>query len=177
MMICEHGVYKSSCRNCIRKTIFGYDPEQQETNKLHIKIKKLVPEAVIPRYAKLGDAGMDITAISRSYDIENDVIVYNTGLSIEIPQGYAGFIFPRSSNYKIPLSLSNCVGVVDSGYRGEIRAMFRSTGPSGKAHKNYRSGDRIMQLVIMPVPYIEFVEVQELSISDRGTSGFGSSGQ
>jgi len=142
---------------------------------MQVKIKKLDKSAVIPSYAKHGDAGMDITAISKSYDDHGNV-VYGTGLAFEIPTGYAGFLFPRSSNTKKDLILGNSVGVVDSGYRGEVVFKFKMTcGFIDNEHgHDYNIGDRIGQIVILPVPKIEFIEVDELSSSDRGVGGFGS---
>ena len=93
---------------------------------LKINIKKLVPEAVIPSYAKPVDAGMDLVATSIGIDEYNNT-VYGTGIAIEIPEGYVGLIFPRSSNAKTDLYLTNHVGVIDSGYRGEIMFKFRAT--------------------------------------------------
>ena len=94
---------------------------------MKIKIKKVSEKAVIPQYAKDGDAGMDLTAISKQikHSLNGDhIIEYGTGLAIEIPCGYVGLIFPRSSIYKKDLRLSNAVGVIDSGYRGEIKFKF-----------------------------------------------------
>jgi dUTP pyrophosphatase len=88
-----------------------------------VKIKKLVENAVIPAYSKKGDAGLDLTAVSKTID-ENSNIVYGTGLAVEIPEGFVGLLFPRSSNSKTDLYLTNHVGVVDSGYRGEIMFKF-----------------------------------------------------
>lgn len=145
-------------------------------NKLKIKIKKLSENAVIPSYAKIGDAGMDLTAVSRSEISKNYIITYGTGLSIEIPEGYVGLIFPRSSIYKQDLSLTNSVGVVDSGYRGEI--MFKFSVLENETNANiYQIGDRIGQLIIIPYPQIEFEEVSELGLTQRGEGGFGSSGK
>src|SRR5690606_10497369 len=93
---------------------------------MKVKIKRLHPQAVIPSYAKPGDAGMDLTATSKSYD-ENGNVVYGTGLAFEIPEGYVGLLFPRSSNSKTDLILSNSVGVLDSGYRGEVMFKFKSS--------------------------------------------------
>lgn len=141
---------------------------------MKIKIKKLHPDAVIPTYAKPGDAGMDLTAISEE-SIDNNGIFYTeygTGIAVEIPKGYVGLIFPRSSIYKTGLVLSNSVGVIDSGYRGEIKFKFYD---NLQMYDNpYRIGARIGQLIIIPYPEIEFEEVQELETSERGTGGFGS---
>lgn len=141
---------------------------------MRVNIKKLDKNAVIPQYAKHGDAGMDLTAISKSYD-EHDNAVYGTGLAFEIPFGYVGYIFPRSSNSKKDLILSNAVGVIDSGYRGEVIFKFKAAMKNVNRMQNlYQIGDRIGQLIIMPIPQIEFIEVDELSSTDRGTGSFGS---
>lgn len=168
---------------------------------LEVKIKKLHKDAVIPTYAKDGDAGMDLTAVSCEYD-DNGNICYGTGLAFEIPVGYVGLIFPRSSISKKDLALSNSVGVIDSGYRGEVSFKFKpmqlfadytvkdeddfkatsdfiATPNMGindnLAFEGYKSGDRIGQIIILPFPQVSFVEVDELSDTERGTGGFGSS--
>lgn len=140
---------------------------------MKVKIKRLSPDAKIPKYAKPGDAGMDITAISKS---ENDLYIeYGTGLSLEIPEGYVGLIFPRSSLSNYHLILTNHVGVVDSQYRGEVKFRFKRTSDHGYA-KTYEVGERVGQLIILPYPAIEFEESEELEETQRGASGFGSSG-
>lgn len=139
---------------------------------MKVKIKKLHENAVIPKYAQKGDAGLDLTAVSLGYDYNNNV-VYGTGLAIEIPYGYVGYIFPRSSISKLDLSLTNSVGVIDSNYRGEIMLKFKTPEEVGIT---YNIGDRIGQLIIMPIPSIELEEVEELSDTNRGTGGFGSTG-
>jgi dUTP pyrophosphatase len=141
---------------------------------MKVKIKKISSDAVIPTYAKNGDAGMDIIATSIINE-ETFQITYGTGISMEIPNGFVGLIFPRSSVRKTDLSLSNCVGVVDSGYRGEIQATFRKH--KGVASNKYEVGDRIAQIMIIPHPPIEFEEVEELSDTERGEGGFGSTGK
>ena len=142
---------------------------------MEVKIKKLVEGAIIPKYAKIGDAGMDLTATSKWYDDDNNVC-YGTGIAMEIPKGYVGLVFPRSSNAKQDLILSNSVGVIDSGYRGEITFKFKLVDDRHLA-KDYNVGDRVGQIIIMPYPKIEFVEVSELSETDRGNGGYGSSGK
>jgi len=149
--------------------------QAQSKNKntpMKVKIKKLHADAVIPSYAKLGDAGMDLTATSRTFD-EHGNVVYGVGLAIEIPEGYVGLIFPRSSNAKTDLYLTNHVGVIDSGYRGELMFKFRPTKINGNC---YQPGDRIGQLLIIPYPQIELEEVEELSSTERGEGGYGSTG-
>ena len=140
-----------------------------------IKIKKLHKDAVIPSYAKEGDAGLDMTATRMWFDDDSNVC-YGTGIAMEIPKGYVGLVFPRSSIAKKDLLLSNAVGVIDSGYRGEITAKFKISGEY--SNKNfYKIGERICQIIIMPYPKIEFEEVEELSETERGDGGYGSTGK
>lgn len=140
---------------------------------MKIKIKKTHPDAVIPKYAKFGDAGCDLTAISKT---ENDLYIeYDTGLSFEIPEGYVGLVFPRSSISKYHLDLANAVGVIDSGYRGSVTARFKKTIDKAWANE-YNIGDRIAQIIVLPYPQVEFIEVEELSNTERGSGGYGSSG-
>ena len=141
---------------------------------MKIKVKKINETAVIPKYSKPGDAGLDLTAVSIVSDTTSQVI-YDTGLAIEIPEEHVGLIFPRSSICNYELELSNSVGVVDSGYRGTIRFVFNKT--NGIDSLKYKVGDRIGQLLILPYPEIELVEVNELNDSERGHTGFGSTGK
>lgn len=142
---------------------------------MKVKIKRLHKDAVTPFYAKPGDAGMDLTAVSRHYSTDNKKVRYETGLSMEIPHGCVGMIFPRSSVQNTNLRLSNSVGVIDSGYRGEISAIFDVLDPISPIV--YDVGDRIAQIVIMPLPAVNFVEADELSETERGTGGFGHTGK
>lgn len=142
-----------------------------------LKVKKLDDKAVIPVKAHATDAGLDLTAIAIDTEVSEDgrlVLVYHTGLSIEIPEGHMGLLFPRSSIGKKSLALTNSVGIVDSGYRGEICAKFVTITNAIPAI--YREGERFAQLVIMPYPEVTIEEVKELSTSDRGENGFGSTG-
>ena len=91
---------------------------------MQVKVKKLSENAVVPMYGKPGDAGQDLVCVSRHFDADGNA-VYGTGLAFEIPEGYVGLIFPRSSNAKKDLMLTNSVGVVDSGYRGEVMFKFK----------------------------------------------------
>lgn len=143
--------------------------------KMNLKIKKLAVNAVIPEYQSKGAAGIDLTAISKEFDPYNKVWVYGTGLAVEIPKGHVGLLFPRSSIYRTSLSLVNSVGVIDSDYRGEIKAMFKLSNDNIK--NEYYLGDRIIQLVIIPIPHINIQVVEELSNTERGEKGFGSSGK
>ena len=144
---------------------------------MKVRIKKLSPSAVIPTYAKDGDAGMDMVA-THIINETLDSITYGTDIALEIPEGFVGLVFPRSSIRKTHLHLSNSVGVIDSGYRGEIQATFKKIqGVSNNALDNYKVGDRICQIMIIPHPPIEFKEVEELTNTERGEGGFGSTGK
>ena len=150
---------------------------------MEVRIKKLHPNAVIPTYAKDGDAGMDLTAVTKSYDRDGN-IVYGTGLAFEIPKGYVGLVFPRSSLSRLDIALSNCVGVIDSGYRGEVTVKFkpamlfnREQRPIILNNRIYEVGERVAQIIIIPYPQITFIEADELSETERGTGGYGSSGK
>lgn len=195
---------------------------------IQIKVKKLHPNAVIPKYAHDGDVGMDMTAISVEYDEKNDMYIYHTGLAFESDFNIGQFLFVRSSNCKTDAYLCNHVGIADSAiYRGEIQFRFKnresidtiaekeaikqfmfSLGMSSKMDpkgeiKNhisigldlyervkkdiynsakeldfapYKVGDRIGQMVFINYPTVNLIEVDELSITERGANGFGSSG-
>lgn len=141
---------------------------------MKIKIKKLHELAKTPTYAHLTDAGADLYCTSKEFDKITNTLVLGTGLAFEIPVGYVGLIFPRSSIYKTPLALSNAVGVLDSGFLGEVTFRFRIID---RPRQNYEVGDRIGQLLVLPVDKLEFEVVDELAASDRGTDGHGSSGR
>lgn len=167
---------------------------------MEIKVKKISPNAVMPKKTHKSDAGFDLTATSKEYDNDGNV-VYGTGLAFEIPEGFVGLLFPRSSNSKRHLILSNSVGILDSGYRGEVMFKFKTTcqtiNPLKFAWallfrkkriasevinvftngKDYDIGDRIGQMIIIPYPKIDFIETEELSETDRGCGGYGSSGK
>lgn len=150
----------------------------KETNEsidlnLQVKVKKLHPNSVIPTYSKDGDAGMDLT-ITEIYSNTSFDVTYGFGLAMEIPKGFVGLVFPRSSVRKYDLSLTNCVGVIDSGYRGEIQATFKKT--NGLDSLKYNIGDRGAQIMILPYPQVTMVESTNLSDTDRGEGGFGSTG-
>ena len=158
---------------------------------MDVKIKKLHPDAVIPKYAMQGDAGLDLVATEKWMDADGN-ICYGTGLAFEISEGYVGLLFPRSSNSRKSLILSNSVGLLDSSYRGQVVFKFK---PSLKTYQlngdkehlsrtstyfykgeNYEVGDRIGQILILPYPQINFIESDTLSETDRGDGGFGSTG-
>ena len=139
---------------------------------MKVKFKKLNTKAIMPSYAKQGDAGLDMTAIQV---LKHEMYYeYRTGIAIEVPEGHVGLMFPRSSISKTKQILSNHVGVIDSGYRGEI--LFRFKKLAWDNGEVYQEGDKVGQLVIIPIPQIELVEVDELSSTERGEGGFGSTG-
>jgi len=141
---------------------------------MKIQFKKLVPEAQKPKFGKPGDAGADLVATSLDFSRKNQ-LVYGTGLAVEIPEGMVGLVFPRSSIRNYVLSMSNSVGVIDSGYRGEIMVTF-NLKEAWTDSMIYYPGDHIAQLVIIPVPLAQYIEVNELSETERGTAGHGSTG-
>ena len=144
---------------------------------MKVKIKKVHPDAVIPSYAKSGDAGLDLVATAIISETLGS-ITYGLGIALEIPEGFVGLVFPRSSIRKTNLQLSNSVGVIDSGYRGELQATFNKIqGIDNVERENYRVGDRVCQIMIIPHPTIELNEVNELSNTERGEGGFGSTGK
>ena len=151
---------------------------------MQIKVKKLYDNAVLPTRAHSSDAGYDLR-IANVKQCSPKQITYGFGIAMEIPDGHVGLVFPRSSIKSKAVRLSNCVGVIDSGYRGEICAVFdidaelKSFG-CGYRFKSpgelYIIGDRAAQIIIMKLPDVEMVEADELSDSDRGTGGYGSTG-
>lgn len=136
-----------------------------------IKIKKLDENAHLPYRASPSAAGYDLTSVSYSFG-EGNVVTYHTGIALEIPEGYAGFLFPRSSIYKTGMSLANSIGVIDSDYRGELMLKYYVND----WETIYKKGERCGQLVILPIPQYEFSLVEELSDTGRGEGGFGSTG-
>jgi dUTP pyrophosphatase len=157
---------------------------------MKVKFKKLHEEAVLPSYAKPGDAGLDITAVSNGIAVDSEegksqwyYVEYKTGLSVEIPEGFVGLLFPRSSISKSALILANSVGVIDSSFRGEI--CFRFKIDLGVCQQSsmlwspdvYKKGDRIGQLIIVPYPTIEPEFADILSDTERGAGGFGSTNE
>lgn len=143
---------------------------------MELKIKKLSEEAVMPKRAHEGDAGIDLTATRITQEINECgqlILVYHSDLAVEIPEGHVGLLFPRSSIYKKALTFCNAVGVIDSGYRGELTAKMRSTTDVVPAI--YKPGERFAQLVIMPIANFTIIESTELTDTERGEDGYGSS--
>lgn len=139
---------------------------------MQIKFKKTHKKAVAPKYAHATDGCADLTAATVR-ECGNGKIEYDTGIAVEIPEGYVGLVFPRSSIHKTELFLSNSVGVIDAGYIGSIKAVFNRR-PYGES---YQVGDRVAQLMIIPRPTIQYVETDELKQTPRGDGSYGSTGK
>lgn len=139
---------------------------------MKVRFKKTHELAVTPTYATEGDACMDLYAVSVDCDKFGNV-VYDTGIAMEIPDGFVGLLFPRSSISKTTMMLRNSVGVIDSGYRGTIKLKFKSLDSQSSI---YSKGDRIGQIMLIERPEIQFEEVDELTTTARGVGGFGSTG-
>jgi dUTP pyrophosphatase len=141
---------------------------------IELAVQRLREGAVVPDRAYSGDAGLDLAACERVELGPGERAVVGTGLAVAIPDGYAGFVQPRSGlAARHGLSVVNSPGLVDSGYRGELRVVLLNTDSSERFV--VESGMRIAQLVVLPVPELEVVEVDELPASERGVRGFGSS--
>ena len=140
---------------------------------MKINYKKLSQSAQPLKQAHLGDACFDLTSVNYRHVSENDISFheYGTGLALEIPHGYVGLVFPRSSVSNTGAVMCNSVGIIDSGYRGEVKVRYKSD------RVPYKPGERVGQLMILPIPEIEFEESAELNHSIRGSGGFGSTGR
>lgn len=149
---------------------------------MSVLVKKLVPEAQLPKFANPHAGGADLVATSRREDNFGNVI-YGTGIAIELPKGYSAFIYPRSSNSKKDLILCNSVGLIDNDYRGELMVVFKKVKRhvAGVVSENdfemYEVGDRIAQLAIKKLEHFDFVETENLTETVRGEGGFGSTGK
>lgn len=151
----------------VKKIFSGFEIKRDDF--MSVKVKRLHPDAKIPIYAMEGDAGMDVFAVSKQSN--GNYIEYGTGLAFEIPKNHVCLIFPRSSISNKKLSQANSVGVLDSGYRGELKVRFYKHGD-----EEYDIGDKIGQIMVIPYPKLNILEVNELSSTQRGEGGFGSSG-
>ena len=136
---------------------------------MEVKIKKEHKNTQVPKRGTRHSAGYDLTAVS--FDIKNDIVTYDTGLSVEIPGGYYGDLRPRSSIYQKDLFLTNSPGTIDSDYRGTIKLKFRILGSN-----LYKIGDRIGQLIIQKYEEVDWIESEELTDTHRGDGGYGSTG-
>lgn len=140
---------------------------------IEVAVRRLRPEARVPKQAYDGDAGLDLAACDHLVLDPGERGIVDTGLAVEIPEGYAGFVQPRSGlAARHGIGIVNSPGLIDSGYRGEVRVVLLNTGDEAFA---VEPGMRIAQLVIVPVPRVRVVEAEELAASDRGARGFGSS--
>lgn len=142
---------------------------------LNVNVKRLHPTVELPAYAYEGDAGLDLRA-NESVDIAPfERVLIPTGLAISIPDGYAGFVQPRSGMaLKRGLTIANTPGLIDAHYRGELKVIAVNLDSQQTIH--IERGERIAQLVIQQVPVVHLTEVDELDETDRGSGGFGSSG-
>ena len=147
--------------------------------KIKVRIKRLHRDAVIPRKAHTTDAAFDLVATEVSVDWAKQEITCRTRLAFEIPLGYAGFIYPRSSVANKPLILHNSTGIIDADYRGEVTVKFLITDLRAylRGDCGYYAGDRVAQMMIMPFPQVEFEEAESLSETERGEGGYGSTGR
>ena len=136
---------------------------------MKIKFKRLTINAVEPRKATVGAAGFDLTATQ--LEDTPTCYKYHTGIALELPPGWTALVFPRSSVVKKGAWMGNSVGVIDSDYRGEITVCFYNFG-----HAPYKAGERIGQLIIVPLPEVVLEEAVELSETERGSGGYGSTG-
>jgi dUTP pyrophosphatase len=154
---------------------------------VNVKIKKLSPDAVIPRYATLGAAGFDLVAVEDVFLLPGETKLVKTGLSVELPMGFEMQVRPRSgTSLKTPLRVANAPGTVDCDYRGEVCVIMTNTTEHIEINGSHvrefpvpwqiKKGERIAQGVICAVEHAEFVEVDDLSVTGRGTGGFGSTG-
>ena len=142
---------------------------------IELRIRRLDPSVALPSYAYAGDAGLDLRANEDVTLAPLERRLVGTGLSVAIPEGYAGFVQPRSGMaLKRGLSMANTPGLIDAHYRGELKVLAVNLDASEPIH--IERGERIAQLVIQRVPVVTLVEVDELDETDRGAGGFGSSG-
>lgn len=145
------------------------------SDRLVLPIKRLDSEVVLPSYAYEGDAGLDLRS-----NVDIDIAPFErklipTGLAVAIPEGFAGFVQPRSGlALKSGLSMANTPGLIDAHYRGELKVIAVNLDANEPIHIS--KGERIAQLVIQRVPVVSLMEVDRLDKTDRGTDGFGSSG-
>ena len=145
------------------------------TSQLDVLVTRLDPAVPLPAYARPGDAGADLVAAEDVDLAPGERALVRTGIAIALPEGYAGFVHPRSglaARHGIPLV--NAPGTIDAGYRGEIKVLLRNTDPARAV--SLRRGDRIAQLVVQRVENVTFREVPALPESARGEYGFGSTG-
>lgn len=142
---------------------------------MEVRFKKLDEKAVVPTRGTKYSAGFDLTAANINIEYSKDgvpTLVYDTKIAVEIPEGYVGLVFMRSSIAKMSINLTNAVGVIDSDYRGPIMLKYKTNTNSTPVI--YTEGEKVGQLIIMQIPSIEFIESDELSETERGEGGYGS---
>ena len=140
---------------------------------ISLKVMQSEGEGHLPRYEHEGDAGMDLRAVEDCVIPPGESFMVRTGLRVEIPDGYVGLVFPRSGLGSRGITMRNAVGVIDSGYRGEVKcALWNTTGTPFEVLR----GNRVCQMVVMPYARCEVVPVESLTDSQRGTDGYGSTG-
>lgn len=143
---------------------------------MKVDVYRLDPDLPLPSYARAGDAGLDLIAAEAVTLQPGERAAVPTGIAVAIPDGYAGFVHARSGRaLKEGLALANAPGLIDSGYRGEIKVIVVNLDP--RSPIDIRRGDKIAQLVVQPVAKAELTEVAELPSSERGDGGFGSTGR
>jgi len=143
--------------------------------RVELQVKRLDPNLPLPSRAHPGDAGLDLHAAESVSLKPDERVAIRTGVAVAIPPGYAGYVQPRSGlALRQGLGLINSPGLIDSGYRGEIKVVAINLDPENVIH--IERGDRIAQLVVLPIPSVELVDVEELSETQRGPGGFGSTG-
>jgi dUTP pyrophosphatase len=141
---------------------------------IELPVRRVRAEALLPERAYAGDAGLDLAACERVELAPGERSVVPTGLAVAVPEGYAGFVQPRSGlAARHGIAVVNSPGLIDAGYRGEIKVVLLNTDPAETFVAE--AGERIAQLVVVPVPEVELREVEELPESERGARGFGSS--
>lgn len=145
-----------------------------EAPRLRLAVRRLDAEIPLPRYARDGDAGLDIHAAESVTLPPGARLAVRTGIAVAIPTGYAGFVLPRSGlALRSGVTVLNAPGLIDAGYRGELHVLLVNHGAAGVS---VRRGERIAQLVVQRVERVELVELAELPESERGPAGFGSTG-
>ena len=140
-----------------------------------MRFKKLTTTAITPTRGTPGAAGLDLYSGTECLVVSYKTEMVGTGVAVEIPEGYVGLLFLRSSIGKMGVALANGVGVIDSDYRGEVQLCLTYAHDMGGHH--IRQGERIAQLVVIPAPTFDLIEVDELPETQRGTGGFGSTGR
>lgn len=138
------------------------------TKLIDIKLK----DTVLPIHGSLSAAGYDLYAVSK--EVQDNIVTYELNVAIKVPENYVGLLFPRSSIYKTGLLMCNSVGVIDSDFTGFMKAKFYRLGK--ESPNEYKIGDRVIQLMIVPKVYVKWNQVEELETTERGSGGFGSTG-